>query len=338
MTLKVVELFAGIGAQAQALEDAGIEFTSTVCEVNKQAYTAYCRIHGDAPNLGDIRRVEHLPDCELLTYTFPCQDLSISGSQKGMTEGSGTRSSLLWEVGRLLRDAVEREREPEVLLMENVDAILNGSNSEEFQRWVDVLKELGYTSSWKILNAKEYGLPQSRRRCFMVSMKGGRKLAFPGPCPDGRVLADVLEKNPDPSSFLPEEQTWLYHAYVADFQHRGPDNIIVKGRLIRPRFHDQINRVYGIEGISPCLTACRGGSHMPKIETNKGLRVLTPRECWRLMGFPDRAFDRACAGMSKTALYRMAGNSIAVPCLTAIFRAIYIDKAWNVECLLEDFQ
>ena len=110
MTLRVVELFAGIGAQAQALENLGIDFTSTVCEIDEKAYRSYCAIHGDAPNLGDITKVEHLPKCDLLTYSFPCQDLSIAGNQRGMEQGSGTRSSLLWEVGRLLDDASERER------------------------------------------------------------------------------------------------------------------------------------------------------------------------------------------------------------------------------------
>ncbi len=107
--IHMVELFAGIGAQAMALEELGIEFTSTVCEIDKAAYRSYCAIHGDTPNLGDITKVEHLPDCDLLTYSYPCQDLSVAGRQRGMVEGSGTRSSLLWEVGRLLTDAAERE-------------------------------------------------------------------------------------------------------------------------------------------------------------------------------------------------------------------------------------
>lgn len=111
MTLRVVELFAGIGAQAQALENLGLDFASTVCEIDRHAYASYCAIHGDTPNLGDITEVDHLSECDLLTYSFPCQDLSIAGSQRGMKQGSGTRSSLLWEVGRLLSDAKERERE-----------------------------------------------------------------------------------------------------------------------------------------------------------------------------------------------------------------------------------
>ena len=108
--LRIVELFAGIGAQAMALEQLGIPFESTVCEIDRNAYASYCAIHGDTPNLGDITKVEHLPDCDLMTYSFPCQDLSVAGKRRGMSEGSGTRSSLLWEVSRLLMDAIERER------------------------------------------------------------------------------------------------------------------------------------------------------------------------------------------------------------------------------------
>ena len=109
MTLRLMELFAGIGSQAMALRLLGIPFTSTVCEIDAKAYASYCAIHGDTPNLGDITEVEHLPDCDLLTYSFPCQDLSLAGRQEGMERGSGTRSSLLWEVGRLLDDSRERE-------------------------------------------------------------------------------------------------------------------------------------------------------------------------------------------------------------------------------------
>lgn len=110
--IRMVELFAGIGAQATAMEELGLEHESIVCEIDEYAYRSYCVIHGETPNLGDITKVEHLPDCDLLTYSFPCQDLSIAGKGRGMAEGTGTRSSLLWEVGRLLRDAQEREREP----------------------------------------------------------------------------------------------------------------------------------------------------------------------------------------------------------------------------------
>lgn len=206
MTLRVVELFAGIGAQAQALENLGVDFESTVCEIDDKAYKSYCAIHGNAPNLGDITKVPSLPECDLLTYSFPCQDLSIAGNQRGMEKGSGTRSSLLWEVGRLLDDAGKRGKLPDVLLMENVDAILNDLNIAEFRRWIGKLSDMGYTSSYAVLNAKDYGVPQNRKRCFMVSMLGGRCFDFPEPCPDGRVLKDVLEDDADGSLYLSDDK------------------------------------------------------------------------------------------------------------------------------------
>ena len=121
--LKVVELFAGIGSQRMALRLLGIPHeVVAISEINPKAIESYEAIHGPTPNLGDVRDIEHLPACDLLTYSFPCTDISIAGRQEGMTEGSGTRSSLLWEVGRLLADMVDRDIPPFALLMENVDA------------------------------------------------------------------------------------------------------------------------------------------------------------------------------------------------------------------------
>jgi len=363
--LHMTELFAGIGAQAQAMEELGIDHESIVCEIDDQAYASYCAIHGDAPNLGDITKVEHLPDvCDLLTYSFPCQDLSVAGERKGMAEGSGTRSSLLWEVGRLLRDAVEREREPEVLLMENVPAILFDKNRPELDRWLAMLREMGYTSSIGVLNAKDYGVPQSRERCFIVSMKGGRKLRFPEPCPDGRVLKDIMEADPDPSLYLSDARIAMYerHAYRhrndgLGWEPRTPEDtlrvvttkpdryggtfIVIAGHIPLKGWHEQSCRVYGDEGLAPTLCAQTGGGVVPRVEEDGEklrIRLLSPRECWRLQGFPDEAYDKAAAlGHAKTVLYRLAGNSIAVPCLKAIFKAIFVDRDWIIAPTLEDF-
>lgn len=183
MTLRVVELFAGIGAQASALERLGIPFTSTVCEINPQAYQVYCAIHGDTPNLWDITKVEHLPECDLLTYSPPCQDISIAGKQKGLVEGSETRSSLFWEVLRLLKDCDTRGVLPPVLVMENVDAIVNDQHKPHLNRFIIELNRLGYDSSWTIMNAKDYGVPQNRARFFMVSTLGRGCFVFPSPIP-----------------------------------------------------------------------------------------------------------------------------------------------------------
>lgn len=399
MTLRVIELFAGIGAQAQALEDLGIDFTSTVCEIDEKAYKSYCAIHGEVPNLGDITKVEHLPECDLLTYSYPCTSLSIAGKQEGMVEGSGTASSLVWEVGRLLDDAKEQGWLPDVLLMENVDAVLNELNIAEFRRWLAKLTSLGYTSSYKVLNAKDYGVPQNRRRIFVVSMLGGRMLDFPKPCPDGRVLRDVLEDDVPEQYYLSEDKIAKFEKHKARHEAEGhgfgwrpshgedvahtvntkPDRanqnfIIVTGRMGQfdygmtdkvysqeglsptvlgsrlnnvPRievvghiegYQGQSGRVHDAEGLAPTVVANRFGSPASLIETggcsvqNNPMRIryLTPRECWRLMGFPDSAYEAARdVPTSKTQLYKQAGNSIAVPCLEAIFKAIYIDRTWH---------
>lgn len=362
--IRMVELFAGIGAQAQAMEDLGIPHTSIVCEIDEKAYRSYCAIHGDAPNLGDITKVEHLPDCDLLTYSFPCQDLSIAGLQRGMSEGTGTRSSLLWEVGRLLRDAVERERAPEVLLMENVDAILNGSNIRDFDRWISQLSDMGYTSAYKVLNAADYGVPQSRRRCFMVSMTKGRRFRFPEGCPDGRVLRDVLEEHPDESVYLTEEQIVTYERHRIRHEAQGhglgwrPQGADEVSRTVttKPERHgstwliecgnlnkwamERANRVYGVEGSAPTICARSGKWTGPYIESDEPtlrIRCLTPLECFRLQGFPDEAYEKAAAVCPKSALYKQAGNSIAVPCLREIFRALYVEHSWISAPTLEAF-
>lgn len=312
--LRIVELFAGIGAQAMALEQLGIPFESTVCEIDDNAYKAYCAIHGDTPNLGDITKVEHLPDCDLMTYSFPCQDLSVAGKRRGMSEGSGTRSSLLWEVSRLLMDAIEIEREPEYLLMENVDAILYKANLPDFERWVSMLSDMGYTSSYAVMNAKDYGVPQSRSRCFMVSRRNGWRFRFPRPCPDGRVLKDVLEDDVPEEFYLSDEKVATYERHRKRHQDKGD------GFGWRPA--EPIGMAFTI-GTKP------DRPNQNFIIISGHIRNLTPRECWRLMGFPDWAYDRAKAvPMGKTALYKQAGNSIAVPCLVAIFKGMFIEGTW----------
>lgn len=211
--LKVVELFSGIGAQASALERLGIEFESTVCEFEEHAYNAYCAIHGPTPNLGDITKVEHLPECDLLTYSPPCQDISIAGLKKGLAEGSGTRSSLFWEVLRLLKDAKERESLPRVMVMENVDAIINTENKPHLDRFIIELNGLGYTSTWQIMNAKDYGVAQNRRRFFMVSMLENKAFVFPEKQVLLKRLKDYLEEDVDESYYLSKERIAKYESH-----------------------------------------------------------------------------------------------------------------------------
>lgn len=224
MKLRLFEAFAGIGSQAEALKELGIEFESVgISDIDKHAIAGYEAIHGPVKNYGDITKIEHLPECDLLTYSYPCTSISLAGKREGMVEGSGTASSLLWEIGRLLKDMQERGVLPEILLMENVDAVLNRVNKPEFDRWCLLLTNMGYVNSYAIMNAKDYGTPQNRRRIFMVSSLSYGEFIFPEPCPDGRVLRDVLEKNVPESYFLSEKRiaTFKRHKERNDAKGNG---------------------------------------------------------------------------------------------------------------------
>ena len=462
--LRVVELFAGIGAQRTALKNLGIPHdVVAIAENNDHALKAYQAIHGETRNLGDVCKIEHIPPCDLLTYSFPCvrgdmmvttseghiamgilkvgdmvlthkgrfrpvtayamtgvhetvrvwvtggsdlvctpnhlvytreilsdgncrrvseprwkpageleptdyvarlvsyfeepvgpvsslfidgiwwtrvlkvegcgrfpvfdisveedesfvcqglavhncQDLSIAGYQRGMAEGSGTRSSLLWEVGRLLSDAADTGKLPSELVMENVDAITNKRNLPNFEKWIQDLYELGYTSSYDILNAKNYGVPQNRKRCFMVSSLQRRRFVFPQGFPTEKRLCDVLEDDVDESYYLSDEKVAKYqeHKKRHDAQGHGlgwkPVNaediahpltaipsrhsqnfLVTEGeingvRAVEPEIHlighietsyDLTGRIYGTDGLSPSITTFCGGGQIPKIKEMK---------------------------------------------------------------------
>ena len=135
----------------------------------------------------------------LLTYSFPCQDLSVAGKGRGMTKGSGTRSGLLWEVERLLSEV---ENLPQVLLMENVPQVHGKKNIDDFQDWIDFLESKGYSNFWQDLNAKNYGVAQNRNRTFMVSILGHAKYTFPEPIELNKVMKDYLEDEVDEKYYV----------------------------------------------------------------------------------------------------------------------------------------
>ena len=164
--------------------------------------------------------------------THNCQDLSVAGAQRGMEKGSGTRSALLWEVGRLIEDAVNNGHAPECLVMENVPAILNQKNVGAFNKWIDFLTSLGYTSSYQILNATDFDVPQNRSRCFMVSCIEGLRFRFPTGHPTDRRLRDVLEDDVDESFFLSDEKIALYE------EHKRRHDSLGHGLGWKPRTAD----------------------------------------------------------------------------------------------------
>lgn len=189
-----------------------------ISEIDSYAIAAYHAVHGNTPNFGDISKIDwsQVPDFDCFTYSFPCQDISTAGKQKGFAEGSGSRSSLLWECKR----AIEAKR-PKFLLMENVKALVQKKFMPEFQRWIDTLSRLGYTSFWQVLNAKDYGIPQNRERVFMVSIFGEAAFEFPKPFPLEKRLRDVLEDNVDESYYLKPEQVQRILSHTEMHKQRG---------------------------------------------------------------------------------------------------------------------
>lgn len=154
----------------------------------------------------DLEIVDTDKYCYVMTYSFPCQDLSSAGLGKGMGKGSGTRSGMLWEVERILTEIKNNGEElPQVLLMENVPQIHGKKNIDDFNMWVHKLRELGYNSQWKDLNAKDYGVPQNRNRCFMVSTLSKQEYVFPKPIVLDKRLKDLLEENVDEKYYLSDK-------------------------------------------------------------------------------------------------------------------------------------
>lgn len=169
-----------------ALRNLGADYeTWRVVEFDKYAIASYNAIHGtDFPtiDINDVKGIDlGIEDKErftyLLTYSFPCTDISVAGRQEGMAEDSKTRSSLLWQVRRILKEC--KDNLPQILLMENVPAIHNEQNKADFRKWLDFLESLGYTSFVQDLNAWDYGIPQSRERTFVVSLLGEYTYHFP---------------------------------------------------------------------------------------------------------------------------------------------------------------
>lgn len=209
--IRLIELFAGIGAQAKALERLGVPFEHyRVCEFDKYAIKSYNAIHGTDFETSDVTQItaddlgiiDTDKYCYILTYSFPCTDLSIAGKQQGMSKNSGTRSGLLWEVERLLNECKEL---PQVLLMENVPQVHAEKNIADFNSWLQKLESLGYKSWYKDLNAKDFGVPQNRNRTFCVSLLGDFYYEFPQPKPLKKRLKDLLDSNVEEKYYISEK-------------------------------------------------------------------------------------------------------------------------------------
>lgn len=198
--MKVLSLFSGIGAFEKALENLQIDYELVgYSEIDKYASKSYSAIHNVSEdlNLGDITKIDisKLPkDITLITHGSPCQDFSLAGLNKGGDEGSGTRSSLMYETIKIV-DYVK----PKYVIWENVKNLLSKTHRHNFDNYLKTMAKLGYLNYWQVLNAIDYGVPQHRERVFVVSIHKDIKsdFKFPNPITLKKSLKDVLEDEVD---------------------------------------------------------------------------------------------------------------------------------------------
>lgn len=407
--LRVLELFAGIGACSKALERLKIDHEIVdAVEIDKYAIKAFNAIHGTNFEPQDITKWDKDIKCDLIIHGSPCQDFSIAGKQAGGDEGSGTRSSLMYETLRIVE-----KLKPKYVIWENVKNLLSEKHRPNFEAYQRAMADMGYRNYAQVLNAKNYGIPQNRERVFTVSIRLDVPFAtlfeFPEPIPLEKHLKDVLEQGVDekyyisnammnyfmgvnqkPSKF-PRKERFLANinrktqdignSVTTNAGHRPTDNFIKepfvvasRGRnpenpsdrtpgsptvqRLEPKFDGTTNTITTVQkdNYVAVKTANKQGYDLatdgdgvdlsyPNSTTRRGrvghgvaktlptsdsqgvldgfrIRKLTPRECYRLMGFDDASFDKASAVLSNTQLYKTAGNSIVVNVLEAILKEL----------------
>ena len=206
-----LSLFSGIGAFEKALDRLGVHYNVVnYCEIDKYASKSYSAIHNvpESKNLGDITKIDEqaLPkDIDLITYGFPCQDISLSGKQKGLfnEDGTQTRSGLFFETLRIIEAT-----KPRIAIAENVKNLTSKKFAEQFKIVLDSLEQAGYNNYWQVLNAKDYGIPQNRERVFIVSIRKDIDTGFfkfPQGFPLELRLKDMLEEEVDEKFYMSEK-------------------------------------------------------------------------------------------------------------------------------------
>lgn len=215
--LKVLELFAGIGACSKALERLGIEHEIVdAVEIDKYAIKSFNAIHGTNFEPQDITKWDKDIDVDFIIHGSPCQDFSVAGLGKGGDKGSGTRSSLMYETLRIVE-----KLKPKYVIWENVKNLLSKKHRHNFDAYLEAMEGLGYVNYYQVLNAKDYGVPQNRERVFTISILGGGEFTFPPKQELTVKLKDILEDEVDEKYYLSDEQVASFKASTAKAQAKG---------------------------------------------------------------------------------------------------------------------
>lgn len=353
MKIKVFEAFVGVGSQAMALRNIGLDFEVVgISEVDRYGLIAYDAIHNNneevelkskeemleeitkrniaynfstgkseipkkeeeirklyeahirSKNYGDITKIDptELPNFDLFTYSFPCKNISIAGGQAGLAEGSGTQSSLVWECRGIIKT-----KKPKYLLMENVKNLVGSKHKPFFDLWCKELEEMGYTNYWKVLNGKNFGVPQNRERVIMVSILNNEKsYTLPSKSDQSsRCIADIMEHNVDAKFYMDKEFEFTDDFYQEKLEEnkiaviaktdssyaegaricsmygisptivardwKGPKKVLVEVAKLKTNGFRSNKAIYHQKGLCPTLTSMSGGNRQPKIISNENI-------------------------------------------------------------------
>lgn len=319
--IRILELFGGIGAARKALINLNIPHKSIdYVEWNENTVRSYNYMFDNSYRPESVVGYTLKPD--ILVHGSPCQDFSIGGKQYGGNVEDGTRNSLMFETLKIIENFGIWK--PQIVIWENVTNVLSKCHTRAFNKYLDDMEHLGYTTTYKVLNAMDFGVPQKRKRVFAISMLGGNIFNF-----------ELLKKKPLKTlkSFLEEttEKKYLITqpSMLSKIKRENEDNTGFNGRL-------EVITDFAYT-ITTRQDRCPN-SGLIEYEPNK-YRILTEKECWRLMGFSDTDFfaaEKANPGRSKklknTTLYHQAGNSIVVQVLEAIFEValMYLENKKGV--------
>lgn len=308
--MRFIDLFAGLGGFRIALESLGAECVYS-SEWDKQAQLVYEANFGEVPD-GDITLVDEktIPDHDILCAGFPCQAFSISGKQRGFNDSRGT---LFFDVARIVR-----EKKPKVVFMENVKNFASHDEGRTLAVVKGTMEELGYDFNYKVLNAVDYGVPQKRERIYMVCFRQDLSVSgfrYPEPFALTRHVEDVLLDDEDMVSSLYVNRPDTYFNDKKDDTYSDTSirlGIVNKG--------GQGERIYSTKGIAITLSAYGGGvfAKTGGYLINGKTRKLHPRECARIMGYPDSY--KLSKSMSQA--YKQFGNSVVIDVLQLIAEEI----------------
>lgn len=309
-------MFSGIGAFEKALQKQNISYELiNFCEIDKYASKAYSLIHNEpeSKNLGDITKVDEtqLQDFDLMTYGFPCQDISIAGKQKGIIKKQ-TRSGLLYEALR-----IAKHKKPKYMIAENVESLVSDKFKEQFNLIIEELNKLGYNNYWELIDSSCL-IPQQRKRVFIISIRkdidnGVFDFNFKHNNKQYKSFYDLLEYNIDKK-----------YIKLDIYNNKSKYKDFVYDNLSIIKLRDNGNRItHRNDGLIYTLTAggrnCGNNQYICKLG-----RVITPKESFRFMGFEDEDYYILKKNdISDTQLYKMAGNSIVVNVLEQIYKIIF---------------